>query len=215
MEITPTELQQYAEMHTSPEGDLLKTINQETHAQVLMHRMLSGQIQGRFLSMVSHMIKPDRILEIGTYTGYSALCFAEGLSENGKIITIDINEELERRVRKSFNESPFNSKIDYRIGNALEIIPTINEIFDLIFIDADKINYSQYYELVFNKLKVGGFLMADNVLWSGKILSPSPDKDTRAILEFNKKVQQDPHIENVLLTIRDGIMLVRKISNSE
>jgi predicted O-methyltransferase YrrM len=161
------------------------------------------------------MIKPDRILEIGTYTGYSALCFAEGLSENGKIITIDINEELERRVRKSFNESPFNSKIDYRIGNALEIIPTINEIFDLIFIDADKINYSQYYELVFNKLKVGGFLMADNVLWSGKILSPSPDKDTRAILEFNKKVQQDPHIENVLLTIRDGIMLVRKISNSE
>ena len=214
MEITPTEIQQYAELHTSAESDLLKTINRETYAHVLMPRMLSGQVQGRFLSMVSHMIKPDRILEIGTYTGYSALCFAEGLSEKGKIITIDINEELESRVRKSFGESTFKSKIDYRIGNALEIIPTLNESFDLVFIDADKINYSKYYDLVFEKLKVGGILLADNVLWSGKVLSPDPDKDTRAIMEFNKKVQMDPRIENVLLTIRDGIMMVRKISNA-
>jgi predicted O-methyltransferase YrrM len=214
MEIVPTEIQQYAELHTSAESDLLKTINRETYAQVLMPRMLSGQVQGRFLSMVSQMIKPDRILEIGTYTGYSALCFAEGLSEKGKIITIDINDELEGRVRKSFSESTLNSRIDYRIGNALEIIPIINEMFDLIFIDADKINYSRYYDLVFDKLKVGGILLADNVLWSGKILSPDPDKDTRAILEFNKKVQMDPRIENVLLTIRDGIMMVRKISNA-
>ena len=214
MEIVPTEIQQYAELHTSAESDLLKTINRETYAQVLMPRMLSGQVQGRFLSMVSHMIKPDRILEIGTYTGYSALCFAEGLSDKGKIITIDINEELENRVRKSFGESVFHDQIDYRVGNALEIIPTLNETFDLIFIDADKINYSQYYDLVFDKLKVGGILLADNVLWSGKVLAPDPDKDTKAILEFNKKVQMDPRIENVLLTIRDGIMMVRKISNA-
>lgn len=212
MEIIPVELQQYAELHTSPENDLLKKINRNTHAQVLMPRMLSGQLQGRFLSMVSHMIKPGRVLEIGTYTGYSALCFAEGLAADGKIITIDINEELETRVRKSFAESRYKNKIDFRIGNALEIIPTLMETFDLVFIDADKINYSNYYDLVFEKLKPGGFLLADNVLWSGKVLSPSPDKDTQAILDFNKKVQQDPRIENVLLTIRDGIMLVRKIS---
>lgn len=214
MEITPAEIQQYSELHTSPESDILKKINRETYAHVLMPRMLSGQLQGRFLSMISHMIKPDRILEIGTYTGYSALCFAEGLSERGRLITIDINEELENRVRKNFSESPFHNKIDYRIGNALDIIPSLNETFDLIFIDADKVNYSKYYDLVFDKLKVNGILLADNVLWSGKVISPDPDKDTLAILEFNKKVQMDPRIENVLLTIRDGVMMVRKISNS-
>lgn len=214
MEIIPAEIQQYAELHTSPESSILKKINRETHAHVLMPRMLSGQLQGRFLSIISHMLKPERVLEIGTYTGYSALCFAEGLSEKGKIVTIDINEELESRVRKTFGESPYHNKIDYRIGNALEIIPTLNEIFDLIFIDADKVNYSKYYDLVFDKLKVNGILLADNVLWSGQVISPDPDKDTRAILDFNKKIQIDPRIENVLLTIRDGVMLVRKISNS-
>ena len=211
MEITPIEIQQYAELHTSEESALLKKINRDTYAQVLMPRMLSGQLQGRFLSMISHMIKPERVLEIGTYTGYSALCFAEGLAENGKIITIDINEELESRVKKSFAESPFHSKIDFRMGPALDIIPTLTESFDLVYIDADKINYGRYYDLTFDKLKVGGFLLADNVLWSGKILAPDPDKDTKAILEFNKKVQLDPRIENVLLPIRDGIMMVRKI----
>ena len=214
MEIIPIELQQYAELHTSPENDLLRSINRDTYAHVLMPRMLSGHLQGRVLSMISHMIKPERVLEIGTYTGYSALCLAEGLQTAGKLITIDVNEELESKVRKSFSESPYQSLIDYRIGNALEIIPTLADSFDLIFLDADKINYSKYYDLVFDKLKVGGFLLADNVLWSGNVLAPDPGKDTRAILEFNRKVQTDPRVENVLLTIRDGLMLVRKISNS-
>jgi predicted O-methyltransferase YrrM len=211
MDITPIEIQEYSELHTSGESNLLKKINRETHAHVLMPRMLSGQLQGRFLAMISRMLKPHRILEIGTYTGYSALCLAEGLTENGKIITLDINEELEARVRGYFSQSAYNSKIDYRIGNALEIIPSLNESFDLVFIDADKINYSRYYDLVFDKVSPGGFLLADNVLWSGKILAPDPDKDTQAILEFNKKVQEDPRVENVLLPIRDGIMMARKV----
>jgi predicted O-methyltransferase YrrM len=211
MEIMPVEIQEYAELHTSEESDLLKKINRETYAHVLMPRMLSGQLQGRFLAMISQMIKPHRILEIGTYTGYSALCMAEGLADDGKIITLDINEELETRVRGYFSQSPFNSKIDYRIGNAQEVIPTLNESFDLVFIDADKINYSRYYDLVFDKVKPGGFILADNVLWSGKVLSPDPDKDTRAILEFNRKVAEDPRVENVLLTIRDGILMARRV----
>ena len=214
MEINPIEIQQYAELHTSGENALLKSINRDTHANVLMPRMLSGHLQGRLLSMISHMIKPERILEIGTYTGYSALCMAEGLKENGKIITIDINEELEKRVRGYFNQSDYREKIDYRIGNALELIPDIDEMFDLVFIDADKINYARYYDMVFAKVKIGGFILADNVLWSGKILAPNPDKDTRAILEFNKKIAEDSRVENVLMPVRDGIMMVRKVSNS-
>jgi predicted O-methyltransferase YrrM len=211
MDITPLEIQAYAELHTSGENSLLKSINRDTHAHVLMPRMLSGQLQGRWLSMISHMIKPERILEIGTYTGYSALCLAEGLKANGRIITIDINEELEKRVRGYFNLSEFKDKIDYRVGNALDIVPSLNELFDLVFIDADKINYSRYYDLVFDKVKPGGFILADNVLWSGKILAPNPDKDTRAILEFNKKVAEDARVENVLMPVRDGIMVVRKV----
>ncbi len=211
MEITPHEIQQYSELHTSGEGELLNRINRHTNAEVLMPRMLSGHLQGRLLAMISRMIKPERILEIGTYTGYSALCLAEGLQEHGKIITLDINEELEERVRNYFNQSEFKNKIDFRIGNALELIPKINEVFDLVFIDADKINYSRYYDLVFDKVKTGGFILADNVLWSGKVLAPHPDKDTQAIQEFNKKIQADPRVENVLLPVRDGIMVVRKV----
>lgn len=214
MEITPIELQQYAELHTSGESELLQKINRDTHANVLRPRMLSGHLQGRFLALFSGMIKPERILEIGTYTGYSALCLTEGLLQTGKIITIDINEELETRVRGYFSQSNYRDKIDFRIGSALTIIPTLTEIFDLVFIDADKINYSNYYDLVFDKVRLGGYILADNVLWSGKVLAPSPDKDTLAILDFNKKVQQDGRVENILLPIRDGIMVVRKISNS-
>lgn len=210
MEITPIEIQQYAEFHTSDEGDLLKRINRETHANVLMPRMLSGQLQGRLLAMISKMIKPERILEIGTYTGYSALCLAEGLTETGKIITLDVNEELEDSVRGYFKLSSLNNKIDFRIGDAASIIPTLKEKFDLVFIDADKINYSKYYDLVFDNVNPGGFILADNVLWSGKVLAPNPDKDTKAILEFNKRVQLDARVENVLLPVRDGIMMVRK-----
>jgi caffeoyl-CoA O-methyltransferase len=209
MEITEA-LQRYAEAHTSPESELLKKINRDTHANVLMPRMLSGHLQGRVLSMISQMIRPDRILEIGTYTGYSALCLCEGLSPSGKLITIDINEELEQKVRSHFQS--MNGKIEYRIGNALDIIPALDETFDLVFIDADKSNYGNYFDLVIDKVKPGGFILADNVLWSGKVLNTNPDADTRSILAFNKKILVDSRIENVLLPIRDGIMIIRKLS---
>lgn len=212
MEFTPIEIQEYCEAHTSPESALLKSISRDTHANVLMPRMLSGHLQGRMLALISQMIRPARILEIGTYTGYSALCLAEGLAKTGMLITLDINEELEVRVRKSFEQSAYANQIDFRIGNALEIIPTLHESFDLVFIDADKINYSRYYDLVFDKVRPGGFILADNVLWSGKILAPNPDKDTRAILAFNRKVAEDARVENVLLPVRDGVLVIRKIS---
>jgi caffeoyl-CoA O-methyltransferase len=210
MEIVNEDLQRYAEQHTSPESDLLKKINRDTYAHVLMPRMLSGHLQGRVLSMISHLLKPQRILEIGTYTGYSALCLAEGLSPGGKIITIDINEELEKKVRKHFAQS--RDKIEYKIGNALDIIPTLNEIFDLVFIDADKSNYINYFDLVIDKVRPGGFILADNVLWSGKVLNKNPDNDTKCINAFNQKIQHDSRVENVLLPIRDGIMMIRKLS---
>ena len=210
MEIINEDLQRYAEQHTSPESDLLKKINRDTYAHVLMPRMLSGHLQGRVLSMISHLLKPQRILEIGTYTGYSALCLAEGLSPGGKMITIDINEELEKKVRDHFAE--LQDKIEYRIGNALDIIPTLNEIFDLVFIDADKSNYINYFDLVIDKVLPGGFILADNVLWSGKVLNQNPDNDTKSIIAFNQKIQHDPRVENVLLPIRDGIMMIRKLS---
>ncbi len=212
MDLINESIQHYAEQHTSSEGDLLKKIDRDTHVKVMMPRMLSGHLQGRVLSMISHMIRPQRILEIGTYTGYSAVCLAEGLQENGKLITIDINEELEDRVRNYFADSPYSKKIEYKIGNAVEVIPSLNETFDLVFIDADKERYSVYFDLVIEKVRSGGFILADNVLWSGKVLDTKPDKDTRAILEFNKKIQDDPRVENVLLPIRDGIMLMRKVS---
>lgn len=213
MEVINEQLQAYAEEHTSPENNLLKTINRETHAKVLKPRMLSGHLQGRFLALVSHMIKPLRILEIGTYTGYSALCMAEGLRDEGKLITIDINEELEETVRDHFSKAGLASKIDYRIGNALEIIPTLNEKFDLVFIDADKENYARYFDLVIDNVNLNGIILADNVLWSGKVLDQKPDKDTRAILQFNKKVHDDPRVENVLLPVRDGILMMRKVKH--
>ena len=212
MDLINESIQHYAEQHTSSESDLLKKIDRDTHAKVLMPRMLSGHLQGRVLSMISHMIRPQHILEIGTYTGYSAVSLAEGLQEGGKLITIDINEELEDRVRDYFTASSYGNKIDYKIGNAVEVIPALNETFDLVFIDADKERYSVYFDLVIDKVRNGGFILADNVLWSGKVLDKKPDKDTRAILEFNKKIQDDPRVENVLLPIRDGIMLMRKVS---
>lgn len=212
MDFIAKEIEEYALNHTKAESDLLKKINRETHAKIMMPRMLSGHLQGRFLSMISHMVKPDYILEIGTYTGYSALCLAEGLNENGKIITIDINEEIEKFVRNFFEQSDYKNKIDYRIGNALSIIPTINHELDIVFIDADKENYSNYYELVFEKVKTGGYIIADNVLWSGKVLIDDNklDKDTKAIKAFNNKIQNDSRVENILLPVRDGLMICRK-----
>jgi caffeoyl-CoA O-methyltransferase len=212
MNIINEELQLYAEQHTTPENDRLRMINRETHAQVLRPRMLSGHLQGRVLSMISCMLKPQRILEIGTYTGYSALCMAEGLTEDGKIITIDVNEELEEMVRSNFAKSSWDSRIDFRLGDARVIIPSLQENFDLVFIDADKVNYSLYYDLVFDKVRQGGIILADNVLWSGKVIELKPDKDTLSIQEFNRRIQQDQRVENVLLPIRDGIMMIRKLS---
>lgn len=210
MEILDQQLQRYAEQHTTPESDLLKKINRDTHANVLMPRMLSGHLQGRVLSMISHMIHPKTILEIGTYTGYSALCLAEGLADGGKLITIDKNEELEEKVKGYFES--LRDKIDYRIGNALDILPSLTELFDLVFIDADKSNYAKYFDIVVEKMRPGGLILADNVLWSGKVLDTRPDADTKAIISFNEKIQNDKRVENVLLPIRDGIMMIRKLS---
>lgn len=212
MEILDPSIHQYVELHTSDESDLLKRINRDTHAKVMMPRMLSGHVQGRYLSMISKLMRPKTILELGTYTGYSAICLAEGLAEGGQLITIDINEELEERVRKYFEEAGISNRVDYRIGKALNIIPTLEENFDLIFIDADKENNGKYYDLLIDKLTPGGLMLVDNVLWSGKVVADKKDKDTQAILDFNKKVQQDPRVENVLLPLRDGILMIRKVS---
>jgi predicted O-methyltransferase YrrM len=157
------------------------------------------------------MVKPKVVLEIGTYTGYSAICLAEGLSTGGKVITIDINEELESTVRENILDSGYEKKIDYRVGNALQLIPQLPDEFDLVFIDADKENYGAYYDLVINRVPLGGYILADNVLWSGKVLDNKPDKDTRAIQEFNRKVHLDARVENVLLPVRDGILIMRKV----
>lgn len=211
MDVIAKELQAYAEQHTTEESPLLKKINRDTHSQVLMPRMLSGQLQGRVLSMISCMIRPRAILEIGTYTGYSAICLAEGLQEKGTLVTIDINEELHDRVSGYFAAAGLEDRIDHRIGNATEIIPELKGNFDLVFIDADKENYSRYFDLVIDRVNLNGLILADNVLWSGKVLDAKPDKDTRAIVDFNRKVQADVRVENVLLPIRDGMMLMRKI----
>ncbi len=208
MNFLSEELERYIEAHTGAETDLLKKINRDTQANVLMPRMLSGQVQGRFLSMASKMIRPKNILEIGTYTGYSAICLAEGLQADGKLITLDINEELEIRVRNYFEESGLTNQIDYRIGDARKMIPALTETFDLVFIDADKENYSLYFDLVIDKVSLGGIILADNVMWSGKVVAPNPDKDTKAILDFNMKIQNDNRVENILLPLRDGMMMM-------
>ena len=212
MEFIAQELDDYVCNHTAPENEVLAALNRETHLKVMQPRMLSGHFQGRVLSMLSHMIRPERILEIGTYTGYSALCLAEGLTETGKLITIDVNAQLEAFVRGQFGKSELGSKIDFRIANAIELIPQLDEQFDIVFIDADKMNYINYYHLVFDKVKKGGYILADNVLWSGKVTGEYEklDKDTRLLMDFNKLVQEDERVENVLLPIRDGIMIARK-----
>ncbi len=175
-----------------------------------MHRMLSGHLQGSFFSMVSKMIRPKTILEIGTYTGYSALCLAEGLDSNGTLITIDYNDELEARVRGYFSASNRKAQIDYRIGDALQLIPMLPGPFDLVLIDADKENYCLYFDLVIDKVPSGGFILADNVLWSGKVLDAKPDKDTKAVVAFNEKVRSDPRVQTMLLPLRDGILVMLK-----
>lgn len=213
MNFLSEELENYIKNQCEAEPQLLQELNHETWEKILNPRMLSGHVQGRVLSMLSHMIHPKNILEIGTFTGYSAICLAEGLSENGTIDTIDINEELETLARSYFKKAGIEHHVNYMIGNAVEIIPKLNKVYDLVFIDADKENYAVYYDLVFDKLNSGGYIIVDNVLWSGKVIQElKPDDiDTKAIVEFNKKVRNDNRVQNVLFSIRDGLMVVRKI----
>jgi len=213
MEFLPKEIEQYSQEHTQKESEVLYNLNRETHLKVLIPRMLSGHIQGRILSMFSHMLKPKNVLEIGTYTGYSAICFAEGMQPNGKLVTIDINNELETMATSYFEKSGYGNQIDMRIGNAIDIIPTLEMKFDLVFIDADKHNYAYYYDLVIDKVNQGGFIIADNVLWSGKVLTDevNTDTDTKALDEYNKKINSDPRVENMLMPVRDGLMVARKL----
>lgn len=203
-------IEEYCRNHSSQQTNLLKQLDRETHAKVLMPRMLSGHLQGEFLKMISHMVKPSSILEIGTYTGYATLCLADGLAENGKLITIDKNEEIESFTRSFFEQSIYKDQINYLLGNAMSIIPTLNEMFDLIFIDADKANNDNYYEMCLPKLRQGGFILVDNVLWSGKVIEEKKDKDTETIDSFNKKIATDTRVEKMLLPLRDGIFLIRK-----
>lgn len=213
MEFLDPKIEVFVVKHTESENPVLQKLNRETHAKVLMPRMLSGHLQGRVLSMLSHMVKPKNILEIGTFTGYSGICLAEGLQEDGKLYTVDNNEELESMARTYFEEAGITDKTDYRIGNALEIIPELNVCFDIVFIDADKENYSAYYDLVFDKVSRGGYIIADNVLWSGKVVEEyaTLDKDTKSIVDFCDKVHRDERVQNVLFPIRDGLLIARKL----
>jgi len=205
-------IEAYALEHTEKESDLLFNLNRQTHLKVLQPRMLSGHLQGRILSFLSSAIKPKNILEIGTYTGYSALCMAEGLSKNGKLVTIDKNIELETMVKKYINDSYYKNQIEFINANAIDVIPTLNLEWDLVFIDADKENYINYFDLVIDQVKKGGWIIADNVLWSGKVLEEPDvkDKETIILQKFNEKVNQDSRVRNVLFPVRDGMMLMIK-----
>ena len=211
MEFIADEIDSYSLNHTEAEAELLAELNRETWANVMTPRMLSGHLQGRVLSMFSKMIQPENIIEIGTYTGYSALCMAEGLKNEGILHTLDINEEYTSIAKRYFNRSKYSKNIKQHLGNALDIIPKLECNFQLAFIDADKENYSAYFDLIIDKMDLYGYIIADNVLWSGKVTKQKKDKETKALDLYNKKVLADPRVETVLLPIRDGLMLSRKI----
>lgn len=210
MEFISEDLKNYLLKYCDPEDELLATIDRETNLKVSMPRMLSGHYQGRVLSMFSNMIRPARILEVGTFTGYATLCLAEGLTENGVIYTIDVNAELEDMVRANFAKSPYKSKIVYHLGDAIKIIPEIKEVFDIVFIDADKKNNGTYYAMVIDKIRSGGIIIVDNVLWSGKVFEEQIDQNTALITKFNKMVAQDQRVEKLILPVRDGLFIIRK-----
>ena len=211
MHFISEKLDDYVVSHSQEEPELLQELSRETWQKVLAPRMLSGHFQGRVLSMISKLIKPKNILEIGTFTGYSALCLAEGMQSKGKLHTIDTNEELYDLQRKYFNKSNYGNQIIQHIGNALAIISNLEETFDLIFIDADKQNYPNYLDILLPKLKTGSVILSDNVLWTGKVIEPliKGDKDTAALLKYNKMINNHPRLETVLLPIRDGLTITR------
>lgn len=211
MHFISQELEDYIEQHSEKEPELLAALNKETYQKILLPRMLSGHFQGRVLSMLSKLVNPLNILEIGTYTGYSALCLCEGMQENGLLHTIDIKEELMDFQRKYFDKSPWGDQIIQHLGEAIDIIPTLDLKFDLVFIDADKENYLNYYELIIPKMNKGGVILSDNVLWSGKVLEPLQKNDlsTKVLIEYNELLKNDPRVETVLLPIRDGLTVSR------
>ncbi|MEM9833061.1 MAG: O-methyltransferase [Bacteroidota bacterium] len=212
MQLIPPAVEKYVEAHSQPEPTLLEELRHETYLKVLMPHMVSGPVQGSILAMLVRMVQPQRILEIGTFTGYSAIWMASALPEDGKLITLDINEELTDLVKKYIHRAELQDIIETKIGDALEIIPTLEETFDLVFIDADKVNYPRYYELVLEKVPSGGFIIADNVLWHGKVVESGKkiDAKTKVLKDFNAFIQQDSRVENVLLPIRDGLMIAQK-----
>jgi predicted O-methyltransferase YrrM len=212
MYFLPEDLDEYVVAHSEQEPELLQQLTRETYQKILQPIMLSGPYQGRVLSMISKLVNPKNVLELGTFTGYSTLCLAEGMTASGELHTIDINEELVDFQRKYFDKSDFGSQIFQHTGNALDIIPTLDLTFDLVFIDADKPNYSNYFHLIIDKLKPGGIILSDNVLWHGKVVEPLDEKDlsTKAVLDYNTLLKNDKRIETVLLPIRDGLTISRK-----
>lgn len=211
IQIIQAELQDYAEKFTSEENEILRELRKKTYGERDDKSMLSGFYQGRLLSMFSKIIQPKRVLEVGTYMGYSALCLAEGLHDDGKIITLDVDKETNEIALEFWAQTQYYSRIDAYLGDATQMIQGLDETFDLVFIDADKPNYSNYFDLVFPKLRLGGIILADNVLWSGRVLNAGrEDENTKALYEFSKKIQADSRVSNILLTVRDGLMLIRK-----
>ncbi|MCK0137319.1 O-methyltransferase [Arenibacter sp. S6351L] len=204
-------LEQYIADHSQSEPELLQRLTRETHLKVIQPRMITGHFQGRVLSLLSKICAPKNILEIGTYTGYSAICLAEGLQKEGTLHTIDINEELHAMQRRYFNESGYGPQIVQHTGDALEIIPQLDVVFDMVFIDAEKVSYDHYYEAALKKCRPGSVILSDNVLWSGKVMEPLDPKDkaTKILMDYNKKLRDDPRVETVLLPIRDGLTLSR------
>lgn len=212
MEFLDPHIAEYISKYTQEESSILKKLNRETWAKILNPQMISGHVQGRVLSMLSRMIRPNYILEIGTFTGYSAICLAEGLQKGGELYTIDQNEELKSMVTSYFQDAGISSFSKHLVGNALEIIPTLKQTFDLVYIDADKENYGKYYDLVFDKVRKSGYIIADNILWSGKVLEDPQkwDAQTKALVEYSQKIHNDSRVVNVILPVRDGLMIAQK-----
>ncbi len=212
MEFLPPDIEAYAQRHTQPESELLARLNRETYSRVLQPRMLSGHLQGRLLALLSKLVQPKTVVEVGTYTGYSALCLAEGLAPGGTLHTIEVNDELEDMIRSYIAQAGLEDRMVLHIGEAAAVLSGLAGPFDLVFIDADKENYSLYYDLVIDNVRPGGLVVADNVLWSGQVLKPDrgQDAETKALVAYARKVMADPRVEPLLLPVRDGLMIARK-----